>query len=93
MLHAFTGCDTVSTFCGRGKNTAWVTWKVYSEVTEAFEELQLMQIEFSEITMQTLEWSAVLLYDHTSYIMSVTGSRKYLFILKSRSLGNLLCIY
>ena len=29
MFHAFTGCDTVSAFCGRGKKTAWNTWKVY----------------------------------------------------------------
>ena len=75
------------------KNTAWITWKVYPEVTKAFEELQLMQIEISEITMQTLERFVALLYDHTSDIMSVTDSRKYLFILKSRSLGNLLCTY
>ena len=28
MFQAFTGCDTVSAFCGRGKKTAWNTWKV-----------------------------------------------------------------
>ena len=51
MFHAFIGCDMVSAFCGRGKRTAWNTWKVYPEVTKAFEELQLMQTEISEITI------------------------------------------
>ena len=32
----FTGCDTVSSFSGRGKKTAWNTWQSYPEVTEAF---------------------------------------------------------
>lgn len=29
MFHAFTGCDTVSFFGGKGKKTAWDTWKAY----------------------------------------------------------------
>ena len=36
MFHAFTGCDTVSSFSGRGKKTAWETWNVFPEVTDAF---------------------------------------------------------
>ena len=36
MFHAFTGCDTVSFFGGRGKKTAWDTWKAYKDVTPAF---------------------------------------------------------
>ena len=32
----FTGCDTVSSFSGRGKKTAWNTWQSYPEITEAF---------------------------------------------------------
>ena len=37
--HAFTGCDTVSSFDGRGKKTAWETWKVFPEVSVAFLEM------------------------------------------------------
>jgi len=55
MFHAFTGCDTVSTFCYRGKRTAWNTWKVYPEVIKAFEEFPLMQIEIGNMAMETLE--------------------------------------
>ncbi|KAG1688828.1 Hepatic leukemia factor [Nymphon striatum] len=36
IFHSFTGCDTVSSFYGRGKKTAWQAWKAYKEVTEAF---------------------------------------------------------
>ena len=89
MFHAFTGCDTVSSFCGRGKKTAWNTWKVYPEVIEAFEEFPLMQTEISDMAMKTLERFVVLLYDRTSDIMTVNDSRKYLFTQKTRSLENL----
>ena len=36
MFHAFTGCDTVSSFGGRSKRTAWDTWKAYENVTQHF---------------------------------------------------------
>ena len=35
-FHAFTGCDTVSSFGGRSKKTARETWKVCDEVTSTF---------------------------------------------------------
>ena len=37
--YAFTGCDTASSFCGRGKLTAWDVWKAFPEVTETFVSL------------------------------------------------------
>ena len=36
MFHAFTGCDTVSCFGGRGKCTAWDMWNAYDEIKPAF---------------------------------------------------------
>ena len=36
VFHVFTGCDTVSSFGGRGKKTAWKIWQVFPDVTEAF---------------------------------------------------------
>ena len=33
MFHALTGCDTVSSFVGHGKKTAWNTWNVLPELT------------------------------------------------------------
>ena len=48
-----------------------------------------MQNETSDMVMETLERFVVLLYDHTSDIMNVNDSRKYLFTQKTRSLENL----
>ena len=55
MFHDFTGCDTVSAFCGRGKKIAWNTWKAYPEVTKTFDKLQRMQIEISDMTSGTMD--------------------------------------
>ena len=33
---AFTGCDTMLHLAGRGKKTAWNTWRAYPDVTETF---------------------------------------------------------
>ena len=84
VFHALTGCDTVSAFSGRGKKTAWNTWEVFPEVTEAFEDLDM-----SEATMVLLELFVVLLYDSTSDIMNVNDARKQRSTQKSRSLENL----
>ena len=46
-FHAFTGCDCVSAFYGRGKKTAWNVWLQYPEVTEAF--LQITRMPFREV--------------------------------------------
>ena len=87
-FHAFTGCDTVSAFGGRGKKSAWNAWQVYPEVTDAFESLLLME-EPSATAMAALERFVVLLYDRTSDIQQVNDARKQLFTQKSRSLENI----
>ena len=45
--HAFNGCDDVFAFAGRGKKTAWVTWKSFPEVMGAFNEFLCMPSEVS----------------------------------------------
>ena len=65
-FHGFTGCDTVSSFGGRGKKSAWNTWQVFPEVTEAFEEVQVMQSDISDSAFSLLERFVVLLYNCTS---------------------------
>ncbi|KAL7380914.1 hypothetical protein ABVT39_025940, partial [Epinephelus coioides] len=35
MLHALTGCDTVSSFAGHGKKAAWSPWKSLPELKDA----------------------------------------------------------
>ena len=64
-------------------------WEVFPEVTEALEDLVLMQQDMSEATMALLERFVMLLYDRTSDIMNLNDARKQLFTQKSRSLENL----
>lgn len=88
-FHSFTGCDTTSAFCGRGKKTAWDTWLVYPEVTEAFHEMLQMPQELSDLSLSQLERFVVLIYDRTSACVGVNEARKHLFTRKSRSLENI----
>ena len=36
FFHSFTGSDTTSQFLGKGKKSAWESWKAYPEATVAF---------------------------------------------------------
>ena len=36
VFHAFSGCDTTSSFHGKGKRSVWEAWKSFPEVTSAF---------------------------------------------------------
>ena len=55
-----TECDTVSSFEGIGKKTAWAAWNVYPEVTEAFEELIHMADPITDRTLEVIGLSALL---------------------------------
>ena len=89
VFHAFTGCDTTSSFGGRGKKTAWNTWKVFPDITAAFEDLLLMQSTIRASTISALEQFVILMYDRTSGISGINEARKQLFTQKSRALENL----
>ena len=89
MFHAFTGCDTTSFFAGRGKKTAWDTWAVFPEVTEAFWSLSEAPREISENAMILLERFVVLIYERTSNLCQVNEARRHLFSRKSRSIENI----
>ena len=84
-FHAFTGCDTVSSFCGRGKKTAWDTWMTLDDVTRAFCALANTPDAIDD-WMEPLEQFVVLLYDCTSSQESVNQARKQLFTQKGRGL-------
>jgi hypothetical protein len=89
VFHAYTGCDTVSTFAGRGKKTAWQTLKSFPDVIDAFSELLCMPNEISEKSLLLLERYVVLMYDRTSESTNVNDARKQLFTQKSRTLENI----
>ena len=50
-FHAFTGCDSTSSFFGKTKNTAWAAWNSFSEVNEAF--LHIVQHRFDEVNLES----------------------------------------
>ena len=50
-FHAFTGCDSTSSFFGKTKNTAWAAWNSFSEVKEAF--LHIVQHPFDELNLES----------------------------------------
>ena len=89
LFHARILCDTVSSFAGIGKKTAWAAWNVYPEVTEAFEELMHMADPFSDRTLEVIERFVVLMYSRTNDLSRVNDARKQLFAQKSRSLENI----
>lgn len=39
FFHAFTGCDVVAAFKGKGKKTAWQIWDNCPQVSEVFKKL------------------------------------------------------
>ena len=89
MFHSFTGCDKVSSFGGRGKKTAWDTWKVYEEVTKAFCSLMANPESISD-NMKSIKRFVTLMYDRTSSLDCVDQARKQLFTQKGTSIEGLL---
>ena len=79
VFHAFTGCDTVSSFKSIGKKTAWERWGTYQNVTKAFLDLSTGPEIVDSETLNLLERFVVLLYDKTSGCKSVNELREELF--------------
>ena len=71
LVHAFTGCDTVSSFGGRGKKIAFEVWNAFPEITETFLCLGTTPNEITLDQLNKLERYVVLLYDCTSYLDKV----------------------
>lgn len=86
-FHAFTGCDQTSFFAGRGKITAWETWRVYDEVTSVFAALSEKPEECALMEqIQVLERFVILLYDRSSTCTCINEARKELFTKKARTM-------
>ena len=88
FLLAFSRCDTVLSFAGRGKKTAWEIWKIYVEVTPAFFTLA-SNPGLKSISDQLEVLECFVMYDRTSTEMKVNEARKQLFSQKSRSVDGI----
>ena len=62
-FHAFTGCDVVSAFKGKGKKSAWLAWEMFNEITETFVKLSKRTDEVSDSDLQNLERFVITMYD------------------------------
>lgn len=83
-FHAFSGCDTVSCFCGKSKNRALETWNSFPQITPIFIALSSSPTSIHDDWMQVLERYVILLYDRTSSCLTVEEAQKQLFTRKSR---------
>lgn len=89
FMHAFSGCDTVSSLSSVGKKTAWEVWKSLPEITEVFQRLSATPDEVTEADLKELERYVVLLYSRTSQLTDVNEARKHLFSYCNRNLENI----
>ena len=79
MFHALTGCDTVSSFVGHGKKTAWSTWNVQPQLTDAMLNLSCAPSNVQDDVMHTIERYVILLYDRTSTCTDIDKARRKMF--------------
>ena len=89
IFHAFTGCDTVSSFSNIGKKTAWKTWEAHQGLTRTFTQLSRTPDLVSDDTLKELERFTILLYDRTSTSSCINETRQLLFTHKGRQMQGL----
>lgn len=85
FFHAFTGCDTVSCFTGRGKKTAWEVWNSFTDIAQTFVKLSSEPADVQPF-LPDIQMFVVLMYDRSSSKMTVNALRQHLFTKKSRSM-------
>lgn len=89
VFHAYTGCDTVSSFSTKGKKSAWTTWMSYDDVTPAFLSLSTGPSLIRDEDTAVLERFTILLYNRTSTIVNIDEARRELFTKKGRAMDAL----
>ena len=82
VFHALTGCDTVSSFNGHGKKTAWAVWSVLPELTGALLKVSVAPDDIPQEVMVTIERFVILLYDRTSTCTDINTARRKMFAKK-----------
>ena len=78
LFHAFSGCDTTSSFHGKGKKSAWEALISFPEVKIAFQLMVAHPLDAFDETAKhfaSLERFTVILYDRTSTCNFVNKAR------------------
>ena len=92
VFHAFTGCDSTSSFFGKTKKSIWAAWNCFPQVSDAFLLIAnnpFYQVDLESPYFQLLEHFTVIVYDKTSALKSVNEARKELFCKRNKSLEKL----
>ena len=84
FFRAFTGCDVVSAFRGKGKKSAWKAWHAFDEVTQVFSRLSHFPPAVTDEDLGTLEKFVVKMYDKSSRADTVNEARLDMFARKQR---------
>jgi hypothetical protein len=89
--YAFSGCDKVFNFAGRGKTTAWQIWKVYDEVTDVFRSFSSKSDDhfIDDNSVKVLERYVCILYSKTTELSDVNECRRMMFTKKGRTVDNI----
>ena len=86
FFHAFTGCDVVSAFRGKGKKSAWQTWNVCNDASSVFNKLSKYPPTFGdEEDIKNLKKFMITIYDKSSIAKCVDDARLELFARKQKS--------
>ena len=88
-MHAFSSCDTISSFSSIGKKTAWDVWRSSPNQTALFSLLSQTPEEVTDSDMGEIERFVVLLYSRTLQVTTVNAARKQLFSYSNRKLKNI----
>jgi len=89
MFHAISGCDTVSSFLGKGKKSAWSAWTACPAVTGAFATLSSQPEEVDPQSMAELERFIIVMYSRTCTLSRIDEARKELFTQGSATIENI----
>jgi hypothetical protein len=89
LFHALSGCDTVSSFLGRGKKSAWLAWDACPAVTDTFIGLSSEPEEINPQALKEIERFIIVMYNRTCVLSSVNEARKQLFAQGSRTIENI----
>ena len=84
FFHAFSGCDVVLAFQGKGKKSALQTWNVCHDASKTFTKLSQCPTTVGD-DLPILERSVVVMYGMASAAISVNDARLDRFACKQRS--------
>ena len=89
VFHAFTGCDTVSSFARIGKKSAWKIWEKNIDITRELCAVCNGPEVLTSHIMDTFERFTILMYDRTSMLTCIDSCRRELFTRKGRPMAAL----